>query len=67
VSQDAFFDRHRGWRKSKETISKKAIDFAQCMKELVDEHYPDAHKIHVVMDNYATEYKAEPLCKNVAL
>ncbi|PIP81317.1 MAG: IS630 family transposase, partial [Gammaproteobacteria bacterium CG22_combo_CG10-13_8_21_14_all_40_8] len=49
-----FFDRHRGWRKSKATISKKAIDFAQCMKELVDEHYPDAHKIHVVMDNYGT-------------
>ncbi|WP_170179621.1 transposase [Parashewanella spongiae] len=41
-----FFDRHRGWRKAKATQSKTAVDFAQCMKELVDEHYPDAHKIH---------------------
>ncbi len=49
-----FFDRHRGWRKAKATTSKKAVDFAQCMKELVDDHYPLAHKIHVVMDNYCT-------------
>ena len=49
-----FFDRHRGWRKAKATPNKKSEDFAQCMKELVDEHYPDAHKIHVVMDNYST-------------
>ena len=49
-----FFDRHRGWRKAKATPTKKAEDFAQCMKELVDEHYPEADKIHVVMDNYST-------------
>ena len=49
-----FFDRHRGWRKAKATANKTAVDFAQCMKELADEHYPNAHKIHVVMDNYTT-------------
>ncbi len=49
-----FFDRHNGWRKAKATTNKKAEDFAQCMKELVDEHYPEAEKIHVVMDNYGT-------------
>ncbi len=49
-----FFDRHRGWRKAKATPNKKSEDFAQCMKELVDEHYPDTYKIHVVMDNYST-------------
>lgn len=49
-----FFDRHRGWRKAKATESKKSEDFAQCMKELVDEHYPKADKIHIVMDNYGT-------------
>lgn len=49
-----FFDRHRGWRKASVTPNKKAEDFAQCMKELIDEHYPDADKIHVVMDNYST-------------
>ncbi|WP_084724210.1 IS630 family transposase [Thalassomonas viridans] len=57
-----FFDRHRGWRKAKATATKKAEDFALCMKELVDEHYPDAEKIHVVMDNYNT-HKAGSLCK----
>ncbi len=49
-----FFDRHRGWRKAKATANKKSEDFAQCMKDLVDIHYPDVHKIHVVMDNYST-------------
>ncbi len=44
---------------------KKAEDFAQCMKDLVDIHYPDAHKIHVVMDNYST-HKAGSLYKAFA-
>jgi len=57
-----FFDRHRGWRKAKITASKKAEDFAHCMKDLVDDHYPDAEKIHVVMDNYTT-HKAGSLYK----
>ena len=57
-----FFDRHRGWRKVKPTPHKKADDFAQCMRELVDEHYPNAEKIHVVMDNYST-HKAGSLYK----
>lgn len=60
-----FFDRHRGWRKAKATPNKKSEDFAQCMKELVDDHYPDAVKIHVVMDNYAT-HKAGSLYKAFA-
>ena len=49
-----FFDRHQGWRTVKATQSKKAADFAGCMKELVDIHYPSAEKVHVVMDNYGT-------------
>ena len=60
-----FFDRHNGWRKAKATQNKKAKDFAQCMKELVDVHYPDAEKIHVVMDNYGT-HKAGSLYKAFA-
>ena len=31
-----FFDRHRGWRKTKVTDTKTAVDFAHCMRELVD-------------------------------
>lgn len=57
-----FFDRHKGWRKAKVTVSKKAVDFAHCMKDLVDIHYPDADKIRVVMDNYNT-HKAASLYK----
>lgn len=60
-----FFDRHRGWRKVKATKQKCAIDFAECMKELVDEHYPGAEVIRVVLDNLSTHkpaslYKAFP-------
>ena len=34
------FDRHRGWRHAKVTKTKKAADFAELMRELVDVHYP---------------------------
>jgi len=53
-----FFDRHQGWRKAKVTQYKKSEDFAHCMKDLVDEHYPDADMIRVVMDNYGTHKPA---------
>jgi transposase len=49
-----FYNCHSGWRKAKATESKKSVDFAHCMKDLVDIHYPDAKKIHVVMDNFGT-------------
>jgi transposase len=60
-----FFDRHRGWRKAKVTQCKKSPDFAECMRDLVDTHYPDAEVVRVVMDNYCTHrpaslYKAFP-------
>lgn len=53
-----FFDRHRGWRKAKVTEQKTARDFAECMRELVDEHYPDADIIRVVLDNFSTHHEA---------
>lgn len=49
-----FFDRHRGWRHVKVTERKTKKDFAQCMKELVDDLYPKAKKIRLVLDNLAT-------------
>lgn len=60
-----FFDRHRRWRKTKVTDNKTAIDFADCMRELVDIDYPNAEKIRVVLDNFSTHseaslYKAFP-------
>lgn len=55
-------DRHRGWRKAKATSHKRAVDFAHCMKELVDEDFTEASKIRVVMDNFGT-YKPSALYK----
>ncbi len=49
-----FFDRYRGWRHVKVTKRKTKKDFAHCMKELVENMYPDAKKIRVVLDNLAT-------------
>ncbi|MDZ7867945.1 MAG: IS630 family transposase [Rheinheimera sp.] len=58
-------DRHRGWRCAKATPNKKSTDFAQCMRDLVDIHYPKAKKIRLVLDNFTTHrpaslYKAFP-------
>src|SRR5208337_3986880 len=35
-------DVHRPWRKVKVTERRAAEDYAQCMRELTDVHYPDA-------------------------
>jgi hypothetical protein len=45
------FDPHRGWRNVKITDRRAAVDYAHCMRELVDVHYPDAACIRVVQDN----------------
>lgn len=60
-----FFDRHRRWRHAKVTNTKTNTDFAECMRDLVDEHYPDADVVRVVLDNLSTHteaalYKAFP-------
>jgi transposase len=49
-----FLDRHRGWRKAKPTVRKGNVDFAECMRDLVDIHYPEAEMIRVVLDNLST-------------
>lgn len=49
-----FLDVHRSWRHVKVTEHRTAVDFAQCMRELVDVHYPYAERIRVVMDNLST-------------
>ena len=45
------FDPHRGWRHVKVTNRRAAVDYAHCMRGLVDVHYPDATCIRVVQDN----------------
>lgn len=49
-----FVDRHRGWRHVKVTERKTNADFAECMRDLVDVHYPGATLIRVVLDNLST-------------
>jgi hypothetical protein len=53
-----FLDVHRSWRKVKVTESRAAIDFAICMRELVDLHFPKAQRIRVVLDNLSTHSAA---------
>lgn len=49
-----FVDVNRPWRCAKVTDQRTALDFADCMKDLVDIHYPDAERIRVVLDNLST-------------
>lgn len=43
-----------GWRHVKVTDHRTKIDWAQLIKELVEEHYPEKDKIILVMDNLNT-------------
>ncbi len=54
VNLFVFLDVHRGWRKIKVTEHRTARDFAQCMRDLVEVHYPKAERVRVVMDNLST-------------
>ena len=51
-----FLDVHRPWRKVKVTDSRAAVDFAACMRELTDVHFPKAERIRVVLDNLSTHF-----------
>ena len=51
-----FLDVHRPWRKVKVTDSRAAVDFAACMRELTDVHFPEAERIRVVLDNLSTHF-----------
>lgn len=50
----AFLAPHLGWRHVKVTDRRTKVDFAHCMKELVDVHFPEADVIRLVMDNLNT-------------
>ena len=49
-----FLDVNRPWRKVKVTERRAAEDFAVCMRDLTDVHYPGAKRIRVVLDNLST-------------
>lgn len=50
----AFVDAHQPWRHVKVTERRTNVDFAHCMRDLCDVHYPHATKIRVVLDNLST-------------
>ena len=58
VNLFVFLDAHRPWRKVKITDRRTAADFAICMRELSDIHFPEAEKIRVVLDNLSTHSAA---------
>lgn len=49
-----FFEPLRGWRHVQVTDRHTMIDYAYCLKELVDVWYPDAECIRIVQDNLST-------------
>ena len=53
-----FVDVNRPWRHAKITDQRTGADFAECMRDLVDEHYPEADRIRVVLDNLSTHSPA---------
>jgi transposase len=53
-----FLDVHRPWRHVKVTDRRAGGDFAECMRDLVDVHYPKAQRIRVVLDNLSTHTPA---------
>ena len=68
VNLFVFLDVHRPWRKVKVTDRRAAEDFAACMRELTDVHFPAAERIRVVLDNLSTHsagalYQTFPACE----
>jgi transposase len=47
-------DAHRPWRKVTVSERRTAVDFAACMRDLVDVDFPQAERIRVVLDNLST-------------
>ena len=71
VNLFVFLDAHRPWRKVKVTDRRAAEDFATCMRELTDVHFPAAERIRIVLDNLSTHsagalYQAFPRQKRDA-
>ena len=53
-----FFQPLGGWRHVKVTERRTKIDFAHCMRDLVDVHFPEAEVIRVIQDNLNTHTPA---------
>jgi hypothetical protein len=49
---------HSNWRHVKVTEQRTSLDFAECVRDLVDEHFPQAEVIRLVVDNLNTHSAA---------
>ena len=52
------FEPLAGWRHAEVTERKTGVDFAHFVRRLVDEQYPDAEKVVLVLDNLSTHTPA---------
>ena len=53
-SQILFVEPLRGWRKVFVRERRTMIDWAMCLREILDLHYPDALQVRLVLDNLNT-------------
>jgi transposase len=58
VNLFVLYDLHAGWRDVEVTEQRTACQFAEQMKALVDEHYAEAERVQVVLDNLSTHTAA---------
>ena len=49
-----FFEPLRGWRRVWVTDQRRKVEWAWCVQELLDVHYPEAVKVRLVCDNLNT-------------
>lgn len=49
-----FFEPLSGWREVTVSEGKTRLDWAWRVRELLDVHYPEARKVHLIMDNLNT-------------
>lgn len=47
-----------GWRQVAVTERKQAVDYARCLQQLAEVHFPDAERIVLVQDNLNTHHPA---------
>ena len=47
-----------GWREVVVTQQKRRVDYARCLRQLADEHYPQSEVIVLVQDNLNTHHPA---------
>ena len=58
VSNLFFFEPLAAWRHVEVRRRRTMVDWAHCIRILLDDYYPDARRVHLVMDNLNTHRRA---------